>query len=124
MFALTYVCIAIIVHKYMFTIISDFDADRFTTMYECGFLENLDLYPTNKDTYPVVQAVACSIRSRLRRSHSALLSALYNRLAKIPALSCRLWPGPCNHAFVALMSGCAPYNRAFSVLIVCSLSMQ
>ena len=98
-------CMYIIVHKYMFTIISDFDADRFTTMYECGKtytyiqlakiptlscrlwrvpydrafgalivrsfqLYNIIILQTSKNTCPVVQAVAWSVQSRLRRSYT------------------------------------------------------
>ena len=44
-------------------------------------------------------------------------------LAKVPALSCRLGHVPYDRAVVALMGGCAPYDRAFGTLIVHSLSI-
>ena len=39
-------------------------------------------------------------------------------IAKVPALSCRLGHVSYDHAFSALMSGCAPYDHAFGALIV------
>ena len=44
-------------------------------------------------------------------------------LAKVLALSCRLGHVPYNRTFGALTSGCAPYNHAFSTLIVRSFSI-
>ena len=37
--------------------------------------------------------------------------------ANVPALSCRLWSVPYNHAIGTLTGGCAPYNCAFGTLI-------
>ena len=47
-------------------------------------------------------------------------SALYGRLAKVPALSCRKGRVPYDRASGAITGGCAPYDRA---LIVRSLSI-
>ena len=44
-------------------------------------------------------------------------------LGKVPALSCRLGSVPYDYVFGALTGGCAPYDRAFGVLIVHSLSI-
>ena len=55
--------------------------------------------------------------------HTDGFSALYSRLAKVPALSCRMGRVPYDRAFSALTGGCAPYDRAFGALIVHSLSI-
>ena len=39
-------------------------------------------------------------------------------LAKVPALLCRLGHVPYNRTFGALRSGCAPYGRSHSALLI------
>ena len=50
-------------------------------------------------------------------------SPLYSRLAKVPALSCRLGRVPYDRTFGALTCDCAPYDCTYGALIVRSLSI-
>ena len=70
----------------------------------------------------MLRAVALCVRAYVKFKYIYIYIYIYI-LAKVPALSCRLGHVPYNHGFGILTGGCAPYNRAFSALMVRSLSI-